>query len=180
MEKELIQESLFKDYTPEGNTTKNSEIPYNILLTNFVDPGEIKDTLFIDAVSPLPEGFPDISEYLKSLGTQLIDVRGKTNEIEVIFEGGKVVYYKEYNLKTREYGQYQIGEIVIYGVTTEPGVRAIRTSKLDTHIFFNTHDDKYLSYYREDDSLYKMKNGEVLRVTISEPEYIDIKDTWVK
>lgn len=180
MEKELIQESLFKDYTPEGNTSKNSEIDYEILLTDFVDPNEIKDTLFIDAVSPLPEGFPDINTYVQQLGTEIVDIRPKMNEINIVFEGGHVTYYKEFNREVGHFDQYQVGEMVIYGVTTAPGVRAFRTSKLDTHLFFYLHSEEFLEYAKEDDLLYAMKNGNILRVRISEPEDLDIKKTWVK
>ena len=186
MEKELIQEPLFEEYK---ETPVIRKIPYEKLLEDYVYPSEIKDTLFIDPISPLPEGFPDINKHIKGLGNKIVGIEGSVNTFSILFEGGIAEYYKEYNSETRTYGEYQIGEMIIFGVTAEPGVRAMKTSKYDTHILFYKNDDdlkksskknEYLEYPGKKHLQYRMENGDILRMYIFEPEYSDIKNTWRK
>jgi hypothetical protein len=156
------------------------ELFYEELLKDFVEPEEIENTFFIDPSTELPEDFPNISKYIKSLGTEIVDIREKMNEIKIIFEGGEVQYNKEYNITHANFAGFQISKMILYGVTAEPGIRALGTSKFDTHILFDIHNNKYLKYAKPDDLLYTLENGNIMRITIKEPEDANIKDWWMK
>lgn len=164
MEKELTQEILYEE----------------ILQDVIAEPQEIEHTFFIDATTDLPKDFPDIKKYVKALGTDLIDIRFSYKQFRIIFEGGEVQYYKGYNHNLANFDEYQISGIVLYGATAEPGVRSLGTSKFDTHLYIDILNNEYLNHAKPDDLLYTMENGNIMKITIEEPEDTNIKDWWRK
>ncbi|MDX9739061.1 MAG: hypothetical protein RBT33_01725 [Candidatus Dojkabacteria bacterium] len=180
MEKELIQESLF------GNSVQNKvesgkidpkerHLFYQGLLQGAVEPEEIEDTLFIDPLTELPEDFPEINNYVKALGNELVDIKIKFKEFRIIFEGGEV----QYNIDPF-FDSYQVSQIVVYGSTTEPGVRSLYTRHLDTNLYFEMYTKELLKYAKDSDLLYRIDDNSIMKITIANPEVTNIKDWWSK
>ena len=180
MEKELVQGSLFgklmQDETrSEKIDSGDKQLFYEELLQDVVEPEEIEDTLFIDPLTDLPEDFPDINKYVKALGNELIDIKVSYMQFRIIFEGGEVQYNIDPLFRT-----YQVSQIVVYGSTTEPGVKAIRTYKLNTNLYFDIYRREDFKYAKQKGLLYEMDENSVITITINDPEITNIKDWWRK
>jgi len=132
----------------------------------------------IDPRIRLPKGFPDISKYVKSLGGEPMAINFEDLDdtvLHILFPGGTVDYIFSKQLKTF------IPELLIsFAVTTEPGVRAVGTSQLDTHVVF---EPVQLSKYDGEidrNTMYILSDELALQVKVLEPERIDIRNWWQK
>lgn len=142
---------------------------------------EYSDAIFIDPRTELPEGFPDIQAYLKYLGEEPLEVVTALEYMRVQFPGGEIEYYEN---KEEGYpkGQPLIERIIIYGITIEPGVRTRKTKGFDTHIVFDLIQEDEVSNLTDEEwkNYYILESGALLKVTVIEPEQIDIKNWWNK
>ncbi len=140
---------------------------------------EYSGAIYIDPRTELPEGFPDISQYLKYLGDEPLELLTSLEYMRVVFPGGEVEYFE--NTKDGyPKGLPLINRIVIYGVTSEPGVRARNTKCFDTHILFELIQGDEISNLSDEDwkNYYRLESGALLKVTVIEPEKRDIKSWW--
>ncbi|PKN02873.1 hypothetical protein CVU76_02505 [Candidatus Dojkabacteria bacterium HGW-Dojkabacteria-1] len=140
---------------------------------------EYSDAIYIDPRTELPEGFPDISEHLKHLGDEPLDVFTALEYMRVAFPGGEIEYF-ENNQEGYPKGLPLINRIVIYGITSEPGVRARNTKGFDTHILFDLIQGDEVSNLSDDDwkNYYRLESGALIKVTVMEPEQKNVKSWW--
>lgn len=153
----------------EKETT--SELVYdNLLGMDFY-----KD-LIIDPSIDLPKDFPDINKYVKQLGEGPLALYDNIHTFDVLYPGGIVTY-----LLQEETGELLIDSLILFGVTTEPGVRALGTKRFDTHLNFDIEKSnrKNPTEERRDDC-FSLGYGERLKITIEKPEDTNIKDWWTK
>ena len=144
------------------------------LLKQYEDTLKLKPK--IDPRVALPEDFPNIGKYVKSLGGEPIAIDFQDLDdtvLHVLFPGGTVDYTFSKQL------ELFVPELLIsFAVTTHPGVRAIGTSKLDTHVVFEliqlSRYDKKLDL----ESVYLLSEDIGLKVDVLEPEEQNIKDWW--
>jgi len=142
---------------------------------------EYSDAIYIDPRTELPEGFPDISEHLKHLGDEPLDVFTALEYMRVAFPGGEIEYF-ENNQEGYPKGLPLINRIVIYGITSEPGVRARNTKGFDTHILFDLIPENKAPSLTEEEwkNYYILESGALIKVTVLQPEQSDIKSWWNK
>jgi len=142
---------------------------------------ENSGAIYIDPRIELPKGFPDIQKYLKFLGDEPIEIFTSLEHMKVKFPGGEIEYYEN---KEDGYpkGLPLINRIIIYGATSEPGVRALNTQGFDTHILFDLIPEDKVSNLTEEEwkHYYILESGALLKVTVKEPEQRDIKNWWNK
>ncbi len=153
----------------EKETT--SELIYENLLQR-----KFYKNLIIDPSVNLPHDFPNIKKYIKHLGEGALALYENDFTFDVLYPGGMVTYcsYKETDTLL-------IDRIVIYGITTEPGVRALGTSKFDTHIYFDLEksDNSELTP-EEKKNYFNLEDTQRIKMTVKEPEDSNIKDWWTK
>lgn len=131
---------------------------------------ESGNSLIIDPRVLLPKDFPNINGYIGELGFEPVDIQETVDSRRVIFPGGEVQYYLDGSEKSAT-----PSEMIIYGVTVEPGVRALNTGHLDTHISFSTEMKP-----KKNDLFYVLRDGRVLTITIKEPSknFSNIRNWW--
>lgn len=142
---------------------------------------EYSDAIYIDPRTELPEGFPDVSKYLKFLGEEPLEVVTALEYMRVVFPGGEIEYYEN---KEEGYpkGLPLINRIILYGVTSELGVRAKNTKGFDTHILFDLVQEDNVAHLTDEDwkNYYILESGALIKVTVLKPEQSDIKNWWDK
>lgn len=128
------------------------------------------NSLLIDPRILPPKDFPNIEGYVGELGFEPVEIQETINSKRVIFPGGEV----QYNLEGEEKASIPT-RMIIYGVTVEPGIRAINTEHLDTNIFFSTEKRP-----GKNDLVYILRDGRVLTITIKEPtkKSLNISNWW--
>ena len=147
---------------------------------------EFYKDLIIDPSVELPPDFPDMKKYMKHLGEGPLAFFDHHFTFDVLYPGGKVTY-----CPYKETGPLLIDSIIIYGVTTEPGVRAYGTSKFDTHIHFDLEvssqfnttleeADYYFNFEHNEEEITEDTVSERLKVTVKTIEGTNIKDWWRK
>ncbi|KKP45678.1 hypothetical protein A3K02_01965 [candidate division WS6 bacterium RIFOXYD1_FULL_33_8] len=124
----------------------------------------------IDPTIPLPELFPKL-EIIENLGYNPYRIENGYMEMDVLFPGGVVSYYKD------EMYAYCIPyKIEIYGVTTEDGKQALNTERFNSIIFLTKlEEDEQLE---ENDLFYKIPDGPTLKIEVSEGEKEIPKEWW--